>query len=330
MEENLMKTCIAVVAALVIAAGALPAKATDLRLLSAWDTSNAPAWLMVTNYVKLVSKLSAGKINIKISGPQVVPPFEQLQPASSGVFDMLFQHGVYHAGSKGLALAFDGFDPDPIARRAAGLNDYLDKYYQKHNNLKVLAINTQGSFMLVLRQPLTKDGDLKGFKIRGTTNYKGLVEWLGGSLVVLPISDTYAALERGVVDGAATAAQGMISLRWNEVTKYRMRPTFGAVTVPVFINLNRWNKLTKQEQSIMEEAGRQNELEVYWLVRQMQMKEEKELDRLGMSYQFLPAEKAAKIEAVYAQGIHELAEKCCGKEARELRKLAADAGLTDK
>lgn len=323
-----MRSCI-VAFVMTCLAGITPAQATDLRLLSAWDSTNAPAWLMVTNYVKLVSKLSEGKINIRISGPQVVPPFEQLQPVSSGVFDMLFQHGVYHAGSKGLALAFDGFDADPIARRAAGLNDYLDKYYQKNNNLKVLAINTQGQFMLVLRQPLSPEGDLKGKKIRGTTNYKGLVEWLGGSLVVMPIGETYSALERGVVDGAATAAQGMLSLRWNEVTKYRMRPYFGAVTVPVFINLDRWKKLTKQEQSILDEAGRQNELEVYWLVRQMQLKEEKELDRLGMSYQFLPAARASKIDAVYAQGIHELAEKCCGKEAQELRALAAKAGLTD-
>lgn len=325
-----MRNWILVLGLLVGLGRVLPANALELKLLSAWDTTNAPAWLMVTNYVKLVSQLSGGKINIKISGPQVVPPFEQLQPVSSGVFDMLFQHGVYHAGSKGLALAFDGFDPDPIARRAAGLNDYLDKYYQKNNNLKVLAINTQGSFMLVLRQPLSPQGDLKGRKIRGTTNYKGLVEWLGASLVVLPIADTYSALERGVVDGAATAAQGMISLRWNEVTKYRMRPTFGAVTVPVFMNLDKWKKLSKQEQSILEEAGRLNELQVYWLVRQLQMKEEKELDRMGMSYQYLPPERAAKVEAVYAQGIHELAEKCCGKEARELRKLAADAGLTDQ
>jgi TRAP-type C4-dicarboxylate transport system substrate-binding protein len=325
-----MRRFVMAAAVTMLIGAATPARATDLKLLSAWDTSNAPAWLMVTNYVKLVSQLSDGKLNIKISGPQVVPPFEQLQPVSSGVFDMLFQHGVYHAGSKGLALAFDAFDPDPIARRAAGLNDYLDKYYQKNNNLKVLAINTQGSFMLVLRQPLTPEGDLKGRKIRGTTNYKGLVESLGASLVVLPIADTYSALDRGVVDGAATAAQGMISLRWNEVTKYRLRPTFGAVTVPIFINLDRWKKLTKEEQSILEEAGRLNELQVYWLVRQMQLKEEKDLDKLGMSYQFLSADKANKIESIYAQGIHELADKCCGKEAQDLRKLAADAGLTDK
>jgi hypothetical protein len=35
------------------------------------------------------AQVSDGKLTIAINGPEAVPPFEQLQPVSAGVFDIL-------------------------------------------------------------------------------------------------------------------------------------------------------------------------------------------------------------------------------------------------
>ena len=48
--------------------------------------------------------------------------------------------------------------------------DFIDKYYQKHNNLKVIGIaaaSNQG-YHIFTKKPLSEAGDLKGRKIRGT------------------------------------------------------------------------------------------------------------------------------------------------------------------
>ena len=183
--------------------------------------------------------------------------WEQLQPVSSGVFDMLFTHGVYHAGSKGLALVIDAIDLNPVMRRKVGITDLIDKYYQKQHNLKMVSMPSMSFFgyHLYTKKPLTAAGDIKGQRIRGTQSYQRVIESLGGSLVVLPFGETYSALQKGVVDGVAFPAAGVLSTKHYEVTQYRLRPTFGTSNEPIFINLDKWNRLSTDEQAILLEAG---------------------------------------------------------------------------
>ena len=81
-------------------------------------------------FKKNVEEISSGNIKIEVSGPEVVPPFQQLQPVVTGVFDVLYTHGAYHAGSKGLGLAGDAIDIDIKKRRDAGVWSYIDEFYQ--------------------------------------------------------------------------------------------------------------------------------------------------------------------------------------------------------
>ena len=87
--------------------------ASDLKMLSSWNEKYQPRKFAAEEFISRVEKASGGNIKFSIDGPEVVPPFEQLQPVFSGVFDLLFTHGVYHLGSKGLAMAFDAVKADP-------------------------------------------------------------------------------------------------------------------------------------------------------------------------------------------------------------------------
>ena len=249
MQRNLL-SCVAAVA--VVGASAAPAGAVDLKMLMSWDKSNAPIYAVAEHFVKIVHSDGAGKVKIVLAGPEVVPPFEQIQPVSSGVFDMLFTHGVYHAGSKGIALVVDAIDLDPFKRRQAGIIDYIDNYYQKHNKLKLISMPTQSfaGYHMYLKEPPTPQGDVAGRKIRGTQSYFGVIKALGGTPVVLPPAQIYTGIEKGVVDGACWPASGMLSMKHYEVAKYAVRPTFGNSNEPILMNLDRWNKLAKQEQQI--------------------------------------------------------------------------------
>ena len=173
-------------ASAIAAASISGALAADLKLLTSWNKDNWPTYAVLDEFAKNVVAIGGGKVNLSIIGKEVVPPFEQLQPVSSGVFDMLFSHGIYHSGSKGLAFTFDAIDPKPKARRDAGLITYLDGYYQKHNNLKVVGVaaaSKQG-YHLFTKEPLSPEGDLRGRKIRGTLSYHGVIRLLGASPVV--------------------------------------------------------------------------------------------------------------------------------------------------
>ena len=144
-------------------------QAADIRLLSSWDKTNPAVGVLADPFAKGVESATQGNIKFIISGPETVPPFEQLQPVTTGVFQMLFTHAIYHYGTTGLAVGLDAVRGDVEARRKSGVVEALDRHYQKLG-LKVVAvaISATKGYHIVLRAPVGPSGDLQGRKIRGT------------------------------------------------------------------------------------------------------------------------------------------------------------------
>src|SRR5262245_8796885 len=146
---------------------ALPAQAQNMRMLGGWSESNTTAYMPGLQFKQNLDKASGGKMAIAISGPEAVPPFEQLQPVSAGAFDLIYTHPTYH--SKGLAGIAEilPFGPDKL--RSSGVYGFIDEFYQKTHNVKLLAlvpVGTEG-YHCYLRQPLTAQNDWNGRKLRG-------------------------------------------------------------------------------------------------------------------------------------------------------------------
>lgn len=306
------------------------AQAADIRLLSSWDRTNPAVATLAEAFTKGVESSTKGNIKFIVSGPETVPPFEQLQPVSTGVFQMLFTHGIYHYGTTGMAVGMDAVRGDVEARRKSGMKEALDRHYQKHG-LKVVAvaISATKGYHIVLRQPVSANGDLQGRKIRGTPTYHTVISMLGASPVVLPGGEVYAALEKGVVDGASWPASGVLGMRWYEVAKYMLRPTFGLSHYLMLMNLNAWNQLSDAERDIILAEGRK--MEDIWFKEydSMVAAEEAELIKRGMQITEMGTSQKQKLQAAWADAQWALVEKKNGQEGKDLRELLKKANLTD-
>jgi TRAP-type C4-dicarboxylate transport system substrate-binding protein len=306
------------------------ARAADIRFLSSWDKTNPAVQVLADAFIKDVEATTKGSVKFVVSGPETVPPFEQLQPASAGVFQMLFTHGIYHYGTTGMAVGLDALRGSLEERRKSGMMEVLDRHYQKQG-LKVVAvaISATKGYHIVLREPVSESGDLKGRKIRGTPSYHTVIGMLGGSPVVLPGGEVYSALEKGVVDGAAWPASGVLGMRWYEVAKYMLRPTFGLSHYLFLANRNAWNGLTEAERHAMMAAGRK--VEEIWFKEYDRMveQEEQELIKRGMKITEMGAEQQAKVQAAWADAQWGLVEKKNGQEAKDFREMLKKIGLTD-
>src|SRR2546425_4532072 len=140
---------------------------------------------------------------------------------------------------------------------AAGVFDVIDQHYQKYGvKLIALAQERDGSYNIFLKQPIGPSGDLQGRKIRGSATYHSVFKLLGASPVGMPAGEVYTALEKGVVDGGAWPGVGLLGYRWDEVAKYLVRPAFGWVATPMFMNLAAFNRLSDAERKIVLEEGR--------------------------------------------------------------------------
>ena len=306
------------------------AEAADFRMLSSWDKTNPAVAKLAEPFAKGVEAATNGSVRFVISGPETVPPFEQLQPASTGVFPLLFTHAIYHYGTTGVAVGMDAVRGDLEARRKSGMVEVLDKHYQKLGlKLVAVAISATKGYHIVLRAPVGPSGDLQGRKIRGTPSYHNVINMLGASPVVLPGGEVYSALEKGVVDGAAWPASGVLGMRWYEVAKYMLRPSFGLSHYLFLMNLNAWNRLTDAERNALLAEGRK--VEEIWFKEYDRMVDEEEagLIQRGMQITEMGAAQKRTVQAAWAASQWELAEKKSGQEAKELRELLKRQNLTD-
>lgn len=301
------------------------AQAKDVKLLASWSPANKGTYLSETTFIKLVREMSKGKLNIKRSGPEVVPGFQQIQPVKAGVFDLLLTHGAYHYGTTGMGVAMDAIEGDPVKRRATGIWDAADKHYQKHG-LKMIAMVPQGrsGYQMILKKPITKAGDIKGLKIRGTITYHPLIKAFGGSPVVIPGGQVYSALEKGVVDGACWPTVGPLDLKWTEVTKYYVRPSFGVSTLLVLANMAKFKALTADEQKVLLSAGEALEKEIYSKFDDLAKEEEAGYKKAGMKEVRFSKANEAKMGGLWSQGIWGLVIKKNKGEAEAFRKLVND------
>ena len=301
--------------------------AESFRLLSSWGSSNTTAYMPGLQFKKNLE--AAGDYSVRILGPEAAPPFEQLQPVSAGVFDLLYTHSSYH--SKGLAIGADAMKPDMEKMRATGIFDHIDKYYQKTHNIKLLSLVPVGDkgYHCYLREPLSADGDWKGRKIRGVATYHGVIKALGGVPVQTDMGEVYAALERGVIDGACAPANVLLATKHYEVAKYRTEPTFGTLVSLIGINLDRWNKLTDAQKETLSKVGAQTEKDTMRLGNEILINDNKALDGLGVKPVQFPPAVAQKVNSSYYSSIWELAAQCCGEDGKKLHELAKAQGLTE-
>lgn len=324
---KLMKSAAMVTALAVSASGGF---AQELRMLSSWDENYAYNPYILEPFYDGVREATDGRITFAQFGPETVPPFEQMEPVGAGVFDLLFTHGAYHFGTSPLMTAADALEGDMQTIRDSGIIEVFDRHYQQFNlKLIMLPITPEGAYHIFLRDPVSETGGLEGRRIRGTLTYTGVIEMLGGVVTVLSPAEIYTALERGVVDGASWPIIGMLDYSWYEVAPHILRPAFGVNYEPIFMNLDRWNTLSEEDQQIILEVAAQVEDSWYEDAVGIWEAEEAELIARGVQITEMGEEQQAQVRQAWSDALWSMSEDRNPEATRELREFARDAGLTD-
>ena len=314
---------------------AASAQNITLKYLTAWDKRYEGTPIIAYEYGKMVEKATNGRIKFQFSGPEVIKPNQQFQPTASGVFEMNLSVAPYYFGTTGVPMAFFSMPPSTEIWREKGYWQYSDKEMQRFG-LKMISHLLGGStasmFQVMLKEPLDNSiKPLTGKKIRANALYRPIVEPLGGSMVNLSGGQIYAALQRGVVDGAAWPVLGAVNFKWYEVAKYMMRPRFGVSPYTVTMNLNKFNKMTKADQELLLDLGRKLEQQAPAPFDKATNNEIAKLKELGVKETNVKPEVAKDMIDGFIKGIWNLAmagnKKTAGRvmELYEMAKANGDA-----
>lgn len=140
-------------------------------------------------------------------------------------------------------------------------NDVYAKFRPAElDDVQVMYFHAHGPGLLhTAKKPVKTLEDMKGLKLRATGNSGLLVQALGAAPVPMSMSDSYQAIQKGVVKGGMYPVETNKGWKMAEVVDY-MTETFPVgytTTFFVVMNKDRWNALSDKARAVITELNGQ-------------------------------------------------------------------------
>jgi len=214
--------------------------------------------VQMERWKKEVEKRTDGKVAIKtFPGGTLLGAKNMMDGVIAGTADigclcMAYQPGRFIV-TNATALPV-GFPNATVASLA--LWDIYKKYKPKaFAKVKVLTMFTCAPANIYAKKPVKNLGDLKGLELRASGGVAQALKALGATPVGMPQSATPEALQKGVVQGAASSLETLMDFKYAEICKYVTIFNGPVYPFAVVMNMDKWNSLPKNVQKVMDGMG---------------------------------------------------------------------------
>lgn len=308
--KNAIKYCMASAVATAVMAGfgaaAYAAEIQNRNVKFSYPVSAAnPVGKAVQKYIELVGEKSGGKIKITGFGDaQLGNEIQSMASVQGGIIEMAVVSSAGAAGNVKELAVFDlPFVFQSVKESDAVLDGpvgkgLLEKF--KDKNMVGLCYWDYG-FRQVSnsKRPISKMEDFAGLKIRTLQNrvYIDIFKALGANPLPLPYPETYTALETKAIDGQESAYLVTKSSSYQDVQKYLTETRHVFLPAPVIVSKRFWDRLSKDEQKILQDACDESVAYFRQISREMEKNVVGELVAAGMVFNQIPdSEKARMVE----------------------------------
>ncbi len=252
------------------------------------------------SFVDKVNAAGEGVIQIDVrGGPEAIGMFQQPDAVRDGIVDMVYTPGSFYAAALPEKDALVASNLTAVETRQNGGIDLIDQIHQEKMGLKYLGWMDSGvCYNLWTRNEPTFDAngnlEVEGLKLRGNAVYNAFfTNYLGAQVIDLPTGEVYSALQRGVVDATGWTQIGLIDLKWNEFLNYRIEPCFFSTDLGVIVNLEKWNSLSDEAKTILQDVAIQHEKDSVEALKAKKEADFAALDAAGMTAVALEGEARA-------------------------------------
>ena len=245
---------------------ATPAMAEELAVVGSWSSLplhkeyEAPFW------GETLPNASGGKLTTSVTthNQMNLGTGEVFRLLGQGVFDVGMTVGDYAVAD---APELEGLDVPLVAMDAAvaqsaveAARPMVEDIFRTRFNSQVLAIAPYPPQVVFCNKAVSNLDDLQGLKVRASGRMTAkFLDALGAEGVNVGFSEVPGALQKGVVDCAVTGAGSGYSAGWWEVSTHLLTiPLGGWDPVVTAINLDKWNKLDSDLQSLIKSEVAKN------------------------------------------------------------------------
>ncbi len=226
------------------------------------DPPLGPGGRSTAEYAAKIEEATGGKVKITMypSSALAAGP-AQYDSVISGVADMGWSTHGFYAGrfplSELVQMPYLG-----IKNATEGsltlwhLYETFPEVQAEYSDVKVLALTTHQGAPLAFKEQVCSLQELKGKKIRTTAG--GSLKWLeaaGAVPMMMPPSDIYTNMEKGVIDGWTIDLIGAEGFKIHEVTNYYLRPYYYVNAFWVAMNKDVWNSLPADVQQAIDSVS---------------------------------------------------------------------------
>lgn len=198
-----------------------------------------------------------------------------------GISDIGFSVFAYTKSEFPVMATLDlplGYESAEAATRLA--NTFYREFKPKElDNVKVLYLHGHGPSLLHTKgKPVNRLEDLRRLKVQGSGINAIVARALGATPVAIPMGETYATLQRGILNGCMMPPESNKGWKLGEVLDYVTAAYSAAYTTSFFVIMNRdkWHSLPEGVRIIIDGINQE------WALKHAQ--EWDQADRVGIQY----------------------------------------------
>lgn len=141
--------------------------------------------------------------------------------ADIGVISPVLSRAGMHLTQGTLAFYGGGVDQATMEKVFWELWHRYPELRNEYAGLEVLAVNgLSPMYVLTSETPVRTLADMRGLRLKSTADKARPFQLLGVDAVAMPMSEAYFALHRGILDGAVSPADTLVSLHFDEVIRF--------------------------------------------------------------------------------------------------------------
>jgi TRAP-type C4-dicarboxylate transport system substrate-binding protein len=211
-------------------------------------------------WIEKIEKDTQGRVKIKpFWAGALFRPRQSAMELGKGVADIGDFSGAYASKGfdfeKSMRMAFWGVNDRHLARKV--YYEVMAKYPELEKefidaNIKVMAYASIPPYQAILaKSEINKVADFKGLTLKASGDIAKVAKALGGEGIVMPMSESYTALQKGTIDGVFAPYETLKSFRFAEVAKYGLELNITSAPAGHWgFCMDSWNKLPKDIQKV--------------------------------------------------------------------------------